>query len=508
MAAQLRAVEETLLGLAPLLVPERLATHQLSGVLRSLGRIERCAGGARIVLAKAGAETDQWKRDGARSAAEWAAKQNGSTVGEAKADLEASAQLANLPAARNAAASGKLSKEATKAVAAGATADPTAESSLLDKGAAGDLAAVREEARRARQRRDERNGRAAQRMYERRQLRTWIEVDGEGRGQWNVPPSYQAAFFAALEPYRRAAFQQARAAGQRPSHEALMADALQMLCLDVLGDLDLPIPEAARTNGHHETGSLGESATAAGPDHRRGTPPAGPFDTQPGRSSSAADAPEAGSDGGADERPACAGEGSGASRSDRPAQPSSLFDQPDPPSRSNGCDDGSHTGHRPSAHVDRGTGPTKQPRRHRRAPAQISFHVDIAAWLRGHARGDEVCEIPGLGSVPVSLARALSADAVLKLILRNGDDVTTITSHRRYIPAALRSALESRDRTCVVPGCHATHNLEIDHIHEFGQQGPTELSNCCRLCKFHHYLKTHCHWSLRGPPGQWTFEPP
>jgi len=467
VAAQLRAVEETLLGLAPALVPERLATHQLAGVIGSLGRIERCAGGARIVLAKAAADTDQWKRDGARSAAEWAAKQNGSTVGEAKADIEASAQLANLPAARDAAASGKLSKEATKAVAAGATADSTAERSLLDKGAAGDLAAVREEARRARQRRDERDGKAAQRMYERRQLRTWIEVDGEGRGQWNVPAAYHAVFLAALEPYRREAFKQAHAAGQRPSHEALMADALQMLCLDVLADLEPPVPDAARTDDHQQAGFPSDRGSTGRSDDQD-TPPADPFDgdvsstpddpsTQPGQPSGASDAPDAG-----------ASESSAGPVSGRPGQP----------------------------------------RRHRRAPAQIMFHLDVEAWLRGRPEGDEVCEIPGLGPMPVSLARSLSADAVLKLVVRNGDDITTITSHRRYIPAALRAALEARDRECIIPGCHATRGLQIDHTHDFAKGGPTCAANNGRMCWHHHYLKTHCSWVLRGPPGQWTFEPP
>jgi len=150
----------------------------------------------------------------------------------------------------------------------------------------------------------------------------------------------------------------------------------------------------------------------------------------------------------------------------------------------------------------------KPPRRHRRAPAQISFHVDVAAWLRGRSEGEEICEVAGLGPVPVSLARAFANDATLKLIVRDGDDITTITSHRRYVPAALRTALEARDRQCVVPGCHVTRGLQVDHVHDFSQGGPTALVNNALICVFHHYLKTHCGWILRGPPGHWSFTPP
>lgn len=132
----------------------------------------------------------------------------------------------------------------------------------------------------------------------------------------------------------------------------------------------------------------------------------------------------------------------------------------------------------------------------------------MAAWLRGRSEGEEICEVAGLGPVPVSLARAFANDATLKLIVRDGDDITTITSHRRYVPAALRTALEARDRQCVVPGCHVTRGLQVDHVHDFSKGGPTALVNNALICVFHHYLKTHCGWILRGPPGHWSFTPP
>ena len=83
--ACLTVIERDLAALAGELVPERLAGHTLARVVAALGRIERRAGGARIVLTKAAADAGGWKASGARSAEEWAAKQNGTSVGEAKA---------------------------------------------------------------------------------------------------------------------------------------------------------------------------------------------------------------------------------------------------------------------------------------------------------------------------------------------------------------------------------------------------------------------------------------
>ncbi|MGI8938864.1 MAG: hypothetical protein ACR2JF_11760, partial [Iamia sp.] len=474
VAGQLRVLSETLVGLGPELVPERIQTHQLAEIVRSLGRIERIAAGARIVLTKAAAEAGAWKAQGFRSPAEWAARTNGTTVGQAAADLEASGQLEGLPATRDAAASGVLSPEATKAVAAGATADRSAESSLLAKGTAGDLTGARQEARKARQRADDRDGKAAERMYKRRQLRAWFEIDGEGGGQWNVPPAYQAVFLAALEPYRKEAFRQAHAAGQRPSAEALMADALQLLCLDTLHDLDLDIPDAARNAPHGPR----PDANGPGSDAGAGTP------TDDERADGGDPSPEHGPNDSGDTSPAHEPEdgAGGASRDEKDSpNPTPAGDDPAPappsessppePSLFDDHDSDSGAARPGGPHPDDGdpdptpgpSGPreTKPPRYRRRVPAQISFHLDVAAWLRGHPQDDETCEVTGLGPMPITLARALANDAVLKLVLRDGADITTITSNRRHIPAALRTALEARDHECVVPGCHTTRGLQV-----------------------------------------------
>jgi hypothetical protein len=60
----------------------------------------------------------------------------------------------------------------------------------------------------------------------------------------------------------------------------------------------------------------------------------------------------------------------------------------------------------------------------------------------------------------------------------------------------------------VVPGCDTRDGLEIDHIVAFAEGGATSLGNLCRLCHWHHYLKTHQGHRLSGEPGHWGWEPP
>jgi len=144
-----------------------------------------------------------------------------------------------------------------------------------------------------------------------------------------------------------------------------------------------------------------------------------------------------------------------------------------------------------------------------RPPTMMHLRVDLAALRRGNLDDGEVCEIPGVGPVPLATAVNEVGEAILKVIIGDGVDVRTVAHIGRAVPAHLRSALENRDETCVVPGCDVGRGLEIDHYKiGFAQDGPTELWNLCRLCRWHHYLKTYCDYSLTGEPGSWEWNPP
>jgi hypothetical protein len=135
----------------------------------------------------------------------------------------------------------------------------------------------------------------------------------------------------------------------------------------------------------------------------------------------------------------------------------------------------------------------------------VHVEVDRAAFERGRVEPGERCVIRGVGPVPVAVARRMARDGLVKILERDGVEVTRVAHAGRTIPAHLRTALEARDPTCVVPGCEMRTGLEIDHIVPFAEGGPTRLDNLARICRFHHGEKTHRGWRLGGRPGAWSW---
>ncbi|MDQ3765940.1 MAG: HNH endonuclease [Actinomycetota bacterium] len=138
----------------------------------------------------------------------------------------------------------------------------------------------------------------------------------------------------------------------------------------------------------------------------------------------------------------------------------------------------------------------------------VHVRVDHSALTAGEVREGEVCEIPGVGPIPAATAQALANDAVFAALVVDGTDVKTISHLGRNIPARLRTALQERDLCCAVPGCEVSQGLEIDHSFPVTKLGRTELPNLDRLCKWHHYLKTHRGFKLSGAAGARRWEPP
>lgn len=141
--------------------------------------------------------------------------------------------------------------------------------------------------------------------------------------------------------------------------------------------------------------------------------------------------------------------------------------------------------------------------------AHVVVRVDAGALRRGWVEGSEVCEIPGIGPVPVATARQILGDAFFNILVTDGVDVRCVTGTKRTIPTPLRVALSERDPICVVPGCGVARHLEIDHWQrDYSMDGPTCLDNLARLCGRHHAMKTYTGWRLDGGPGQWKWVPP
>jgi hypothetical protein len=77
-------------------------------------------------------------------------------------------------------------------------------------------------------------------------------------------------------------------------------------------------------------------------------------------------------------------------------------------------------------------------------PIESRLDGDLAAIERGYVLPGERCELEGVGPIPVTIARALLGDAKLVLMVREGSEITKISSAKRGIPIALRRSVERR----------------------------------------------------------------
>jgi HNH endonuclease len=141
-------------------------------------------------------------------------------------------------------------------------------------------------------------------------------------------------------------------------------------------------------------------------------------------------------------------------------------------------------------------------------PVEVRVTVDSAALTRGHTSSGERCEIAGVGPMPVTTARAMLDDCSVAVLVRDGDDITAVSSPKRTIPLKLRRALEAMYPTCPVQSCANDQFLEIDHIVPLAEGGRTELSNLWRPCSHHHHLKTYFGWKVVRVDGQLDLVPP
>ena len=134
--------------------------------------------------------------------------------------------------------------------------------------------------------------------------------------------------------------------------------------------------------------------------------------------------------------------------------------------------------------------------------------VDHAALVRGAVDDGEVCEIAGLGPIPVTTARQLLGDAILKLVLTNGQQVANVTSLRRSATVAQQVALWWQAPCCQALDCTGTRRLENDHRDEWCKTHVTEVETLDPLCGHHHWLKTVLGWALVDGEGKRPMVPP
>ncbi len=106
---------------------------------------------------------------------------------------------------------------------------------------------------------------------------------------------------------------------------------------------------------------------------------------------------------------------------------------------------------------------------------------------------------PQVGGLNVSAetSRRLACDAGLVVMAHEADgSILDVGRKRRTVPAALRRALEVRDRGCQFPGCGARHT-DAHHITHWADGGKTKLDNLVLACRRHHRALHEGGWTVR-----------
>lgn len=130
--------------------------------------------------------------------------------------------------------------------------------------------------------------------------------------------------------------------------------------------------------------------------------------------------------------------------------------------------------------------------------AKIIVRIDHTALLRGRTTDGEVCEIPGVGPVPVSLVWEWFDAAFIAGVHLRGTTVTDVIHLGRRFTAPQVTALQARDPVCVANGCSNTWNLQLDHDTGWAITHTTSTDDADRLCPRCHRKKT-AGWHLHPP---------
>ena len=120
-----------------------------------------------------------------------------------------------------------------------------------------------------------------------------------------------------------------------------------------------------------------------------------------------------------------------------------------------------------------------------------------------------LCEIAGVGPVPVATVREWLDDAFVAVVLTKGEDVQKVVHLGRRFTATQRTALQWQDPICARKGCSNRLRLEYDHFEDWATTHTTRVPAARRFCHPCHQLKS-AGWQVSEPDanGQCTFTPP
>jgi hypothetical protein len=123
---------------------------------------------------------------------------------------------------------------------------------------------------------------------------------------------------------------------------------------------------------------------------------------------------------------------------------------------------------------------------------QVVVHLEPASPLTEEPAGvsdggHAVIEVGHGGTyVSAETSQRLLCDASFVVMQHSADgSVLDVGRRTRTVPAAIRRALESRDRHCQFPGC-TSRRCDAHHLQPWALGGGTSLTQLTRLCRRHH----------------------
>ena len=229
MVSSLRTMARDLDGIVQSIVVEELTPAQATDLLRDAAAVERRAAVLKTLVARRATEAGTWAAGGHRSAESWVGSLTGEGFGAARATLNASEKLCELPGLDEAARGGQLSDDQLKEL--GDAATPENEQDLLNTARSGGTDALRKKCKRekskARTNDDERA--RAERAHRSRYFRSWLDNEGAFRFEGKTTAIQGAAFTAAIAEMSNKVFKEAWTEGRRESSAAYKLDALMRL---------------------------------------------------------------------------------------------------------------------------------------------------------------------------------------------------------------------------------------------------------------------------------------
>ena len=474
-----------------------LGSDALGGLAR-LTVVARQVAALQSALAVRVVESNTWRGRGSATGELWLAKQLGCTGGAAHRLLATGRKLDDLPATREAFASGTISSDEADAIVAAAVVDPGAESGLLAIAVKDhDLAVTRKAADKVRHQ----SRSAAQEQARRariRRARRWNEFTDRDDGAAGVSATFVPAEFTiakvVLDAFERRVFTAARLAGTRDTSAAYRADAFLAAMAAAGATIGIATSSGPATVDQGSAPPLDEQAsTAAGRSDE-------PFSAA---AVAAAVDVDAGAAGRTDEPFPI--DGSVARATSDPGPDTGLPVPPGPGAVTDSSVPPGPPG-RPSLSLPpRAVGPPG-------LPGDVKYTVivlvDAIALRRGYAAPGETCCIEGVGDVSVTWANQIVGAGFFELLVHDGVDIVTYASSTRHRPRPVAIAVKTRDRTCIVPGCRRVQRVEYDHRTNFSETKRTDYKALGLLCQHHHDEKTHRGARLERHDNEWWWYPP